>query len=93
MKTEKRSLSLETLRKILNYPVEEWQVAYRDMFRLSFMLMGINFVDMLSLTPESMRDGRIVFNRHKTARLYSMKVEPEAMTLIEKYAGTCYYGF
>jgi len=87
VKTEKRSLSLETLRKILNYPVEEWQVAYRDMFRLSFMLMGINFVDMLSLTPESMRDGRIVFNRHKTARLYSMKVEPEAMTLIEKYAG------
>lgn len=87
VKTEKRSLSLETLRQILIYPVEEWQVAYRDMFKLSFMLMGINFVDMLGLTPEAMRDGRIVFNRHKTARLYSMKVEPEALALIEKYAG------
>lgn len=87
VKTDKRSLSVEKLRQILNYPIEEWQVVYRDMFKLSFMLMGINFVDMLSLSPDSMREGRIVFNRHKTARLYSMKVEPEALGLIEKYAG------
>ena len=57
------------------------------MFKLSFMLMGINFADMLNLKRSDMREGRIVFNRHKTARLYSMKVEPEAMALIEKYAG------
>lgn len=87
VKTDKRSLSVETLRQILNYPVEEWQVAYRDMFKLSFMLMGINFADMLNLSREAMREGRIVFNRHKTARLYSMKVESEALELIEKYAG------
>ena len=87
VKTEKRSLSVETLREILSYPIEEWQVIYRDMFKLSFMLMGINFADMLNLEKNAMREGRIVFNRHKTARLYSMKVEPEAMELIEKYAG------
>ncbi len=87
VKTEKRSLSVETLRQILSYPIEEWQVIYRDMFKLSFMLMGINFADMLNLEKNAMREGRIVFNRHKTARLYSMKVEPEAMELIEKYAG------
>ena len=87
VKTDKRSLSVETLRQILNYPVEDWQVTYRDMFKLSFMLMGINFVDMLNLKREDMREGRIVFNRHKTTRLYSMKVVPEALELIEKYAG------
>lgn len=87
VKTDKRSLSVETLRQILNYSVEDWQVAYRDMFKLSFMLMGINFADMLNLSREAMREGRIVFNRHKTARLYSMKVEPEALELIEIYAG------
>lgn len=87
VKTDKRSLSVESLRQILTYPVEEWQVAYRDMFKLSFMLMGINFADMLNLGKSDMREGRIVFNRHKTARLYSMKVEPEAMELIEKYGG------
>lgn len=88
VKTDKRSLSVETLRQVLEYPVEEWQVMYRDMFKLSFMLMGINFADMLNLKRSDMREGRIVFNRHKTARLYSMKVEPEALALIEKYAGT-----
>ncbi|MGN1354184.1 MAG: phage integrase SAM-like domain-containing protein [Alloprevotella sp.] len=88
VKTDKRSLSVETLRQVLDYPVEDWQVMYRDMFKLSFMLMGINFADMLNLKRSDMREGRIVFNRHKTARLYSMKVEPEAMALIEKYAGT-----
>lgn len=87
VKTDKRSLSVETLRQVLAYPVEEWQEAYRDMFSLSFMLMGINFADMLNLERNAMREGRIVFNRHKTARLYSMKVEPEALELIEKYAG------
>ena len=87
VKTDKRSLTVETLRQILTYPIEEWQVAYRNMFKLSFMLMGINFADMLNLERGDMREGRIVFNRHKTARLYSMKVEPEAMELIEKYAG------
>lgn len=87
VKTDKRSLSVETLRQILNYPIEDWQVVYRDMFKLSFMLMGINFADMLNLEKNAMREGRIVFNRHKTARLYSMKVEPETMALIEKYAG------
>ena len=87
VKTEKRNVSVETLRQIFNYPIEDWQGAYRDMFKLSFLLMGINFADMLNLEKEAMREGRIVFNRHKTARLYSMKVEPEALELIEKYAG------
>ena len=88
VKTDKRSLSVAVLRQVFTYPIEDWQEQYRDMFKLSFMLMGINFADMLNLKRSDMREGRIVFNRHKTARLYSMKVEPEARVLIEKYAGT-----
>ena len=86
-KTAKRSLSVETLREVLSYNIEDWQVIYRDMFALSFMLMGINFVDLLNLKPGDFRDGRIEFNRAKTARLYSMKVEPEALEIINKYVG------
>lgn len=90
VKTAKRNLGVEELRQVFNYAVEDWQVVYRDMFKLSFMLMGVNFADMLNLTKSDMRSGRIEFNRHKTARLYSMKVEPEAMELIKKYAGEDY---
>lgn len=42
---------------------------------------------MLNLKSLDMREGRIVFNRYKTARHHSMKAEPEALALIEKYAG------
>ena len=85
-KTRKRSLSLDDLRKLLNYPAEEYAVIYRDMFALIFMLMGINTKDIHALkeiTPE----GRIEYRRAKTGRLYSLKVEPEAMAIIEKYRG------
>ncbi len=87
VKTAKRNLSVDELRDVFDYEVEEWQVMYRDMFKLSFMLMGINFADLLALTKSQLRGGRIEFNRHKTARLYSMKVEPEAAALIEQYGG------
>lgn len=54
VKTDKRSLSVETLRQVLSYDIEDWQELYRDMFALSFMLMGINFADLLKLdTPTS----------------------------------------
>lgn len=87
VKTAKRNLSVEELRQVFDYAVEDWQVVYRDMFKLSFMLMGVNFADLLNLEKSDMRSGRIEFNRHKTARLYSMKVEPEAAALIEQYGG------
>lgn len=90
VKTAKRNLTVEELREVFNYGVEDWQVPYRDMFKLSFMLMGVNFADMLNLSKSDMRGGRIEFNRHKTSRLYSMKVEPEALELIQKYAGKEY---
>ncbi len=90
VKTAKRNLTTEELREVFNYAVEDWQIIYRDMFKLSFMLMGVNFADLLNLTKSEMRSGRIEFNRHKTARLYSMKIEPEAKELIEKYAGKEY---
>lgn len=84
-KTRKRSLKLDLLRKVFNAEVEDWQEKYRDMFKLTFMLIGINFVDLYNLS--SVEDGRIEYNRAKTNRHYSIKVEPEAMELIEKYAG------
>lgn len=84
-KTRKRSLSVETLRSIFNADLKGWQVKYRDIFKLIFMLIGINFVDLCRL--ENVEDGRIYFKRAKTKRLYSIKVEPEAMELIEQYRG------
>lgn len=84
--TRKRSLSVEELRKLFDYPVEPYAELYRDMFKLIFMLIGINTVDLHGLKQIS-HDGYIEYKRAKTGRLYSIKVEPEAMELIEKYKG------
>lgn len=84
--TRKRSLSVEEIRKLFDYPVEEYAEIYRDCFKLIFMLIGINSVDLWALKSIT-RDGRIEYKRAKTGRLYSIKVEPEAMEIIERYKG------
>lgn len=90
VKTAKRALSVEDLRRLFSAEVESWQEPYLDFFKLSFVLVGINAVDLLHLTPGSLRSGRIEFNRSKTSRFYSLKVEAEAARLFEKYRGSGY---
>lgn len=80
----KRSLTVETLRELFAAkPSRKSMVAALDAFRLSFMLIGINAVDLLSLS--GVDDGRINYERHKTRRQYSIKVEPEALEIISRY--------
>jgi len=84
--TKKRSLKLKELRTLFNFPAEKFMQYYIDLFKLDFMLIGINMVDLCRLKKiES--DGRIYFNRAKTSRAYSIKVEPEALEIIERYHG------
>lgn len=85
--TVKRSLSVESLRELFAYPVEPWQRKYVDYFKLTFLLIGINTIDLLSCTPANYKDGRLTYLRSKTGRLYNIKVEPEAAALIEQYSG------
>lgn len=84
--TRKRSLSVEDLRRLFSYQGTKAQQFYIDMFKLIFMLCGINSVDLYGLKHIT-RDGRIEYRRAKTGRLYSIKIEPEAMEIINKYKG------
>ena len=83
--TAERVLTVEEIRIIAYFNVEECGERYRDYFMLMFFLMGINNVDLCNL--KEITKGRIVFNRQKTNHHFSMKVEPEAMAIIEKYKG------
>jgi hypothetical protein len=58
-----------------------------DLWLLSFFMVGINFKDLLLAGKTQLKKGRLVYNRHKTKTLYSVKVEPEAEALIKKHAG------
>lgn len=82
--TPKRALPLKVLRSIM---LGDDSNRYLDAFRLSFLLIGMNSADLLTLTENNLRDGRIVFHRHKTHRLYSVLVQPEAQAIIDRHRG------
>lgn len=85
--TRKRSLSEVNIRKVFaGEGLETWEIKYLDFFKLSFMLIGMNVVDLCNLTEVT--DGRVEYVRAKTHKPYSIKVEPEAMELIKRHRGT-----
>lgn len=84
--TRKRSLDIDKLRELMEMEVEEkFREKYLDFFRLQFLLIGINTIDLLQ--NAALVGDRIEYRRAKTKRLYSIKAEPEAMELINKYKG------
>ncbi len=88
--TRKRSLSLEDVRMLKDYECEPFQREYRDMFMLMLYLIGINAADLFRLPHSALVGDRIEYRRAKTHKLYSVKVEPEAMGIIERYKGCKY---
>lgn len=85
--TRKRSLTVEQLRALRDWPCEPWQREYRDIFMLMFYLCGINAADLFSALPTDVVNGRLEYRRKKTHKLYSIKIIPEAAAIIDKYKG------
>jgi len=89
-KTQKRSISVDALRKLRvgHYlPAQQRSV---DLFFLSLYLIGINLKDLLYLTPDRVYNGRLEYRRAKTGTLFSVKIFPESLQIIEKYKGNKY---
>lgn len=91
--TKKKALPIDTVRKLLAYkPHEDCQshIIYKDIFMLMIYLQGINISDLMELRHEDVQGGRIEYRRNKTGILYSVKIEPEARAIINKYKGKEY---
>lgn len=86
-KTVSRALTIDELKSIVNLnlpantPIWHW----RNYFMLSFCFIGINFTDLLTLTEDNIVDGRIVFRRRKTGKIYSIKIHPIATEILVNY--------
>ena len=88
--TKKKALTADRLHDLAIRACEPYQVQYRDMFLLMFMLRGINIGDMLKLKKSDIRDGRLDYRRSKVGTLFSVKIEPEAQAIIDRYRGKKY---
>lgn len=84
--TIKRSLTIDELHRLFSFHGNERQTMAVDMFKLSLFLIGINVADLCNLS-EIEKDGYLRYKRQKTQKLYCIKVEPEALAIIEKYSG------
>ena len=89
--TRKRSLLVTTLREFYYSTTTKANETYRDYFFLMFFLIGINIIDLLTAKKSQFDGERLDYVRTKTHKKYSIKVEPEAKMLIDKYAGTGEY--
>lgn len=87
-RAKKINLTTEQFRQLRDYPCAPFQEKYRDLFLLMVYLVGINAVDLFQATPDQVVNGRLVYDRAKTHKPYSIKIEPEAASIINKYKGT-----
>ena len=92
--TQHRTLTLEQMHAIISYePHTERGRLAKDVFLLSFYLIGINTADLYYLTSESLKNGIINYNRCKTDSTrqdgapMSVRVEPEADELLLQHKG------
>lgn len=85
--TRHRALTVEELRDLWRTDVHDWEREYLDMFKLMFLLCGLAPVDLFSLPDDAVQRGRITTKRSKTGQSVSVRVEPEAMEIIERNHG------
>lgn len=84
--TAKRAISKEDISRIIEYKTDNPLVQFAiDIFTFSYIMGGINFVDISNLTKENMMDNRLVYIRHKTKKLIQLPLQDKAIELIEKY--------
>ncbi|MCB0478235.1 MAG: site-specific integrase [Crocinitomicaceae bacterium] len=86
-KTTPRVASIEELRSFFNLNLDKssWEFDHWNYGKLIFMLRGINFTDLALLTKDNIKQGRIVYKRSKTHKLYSIAILPEVQQLISLY--------
>ncbi len=59
----------------------------RDAFLFSFYNAGIRISDILQLTWDNVKDGKLIYKMHKTNRIHSFKLKEKPLLILEKYRG------
>ena len=57
----------------------------RNYFLLSFSLIGMSFTDLAYLKTSNIVDGRLVYRRRKTNRMYDIKMTPVSIQILNVY--------
>lgn len=85
--TEKRALEWDMLKKIIELELNPEHPCFhaRNYFVASYMMYGMNFSDLAYLKKTDIQDGRILYRRKKTGKLYDIKVSVQLKAIIDHY--------
>lgn len=90
--TVPRAITIEELHRFFNLEVKPNCYLYESWLlgKLMFLLIGINFKDLIFLELKNIENGRLIYKRSKTKRIYSIKLLPEALKIIEYFKAKDY---
>jgi len=85
--TEKRAIKVESIKKILELKLtkEHSLFHYRNYFLLSYLTMGMSYIDMAFLRKRDIVDDRIKFQRKKTSKIYDIKITDQMKVFLKFY--------
>ena len=89
-KTVKRSATDDDIKRLqaMILPKHSALQLFRDIFLFSLYAQGMPFVDVAFLRKEQIRDGLIVYERHKTGQQIVVKIEGCIQEIINRYSRT-----
>lgn len=85
--TRKRAVDTEAIRRLSRLDLRKdpgLQLA-RDIFLFSVMTRGMSFVDIAFLRNDNITDGILTYTRRKTHRVMTIRIEPQAERIINRY--------
>ena len=87
MKTEKRAITIDDINRLRRLKLRKGSrlELTRDIFLFSIYTLGMPFVDVAYLRKQNLRDGAIVYMRHKTQQIVHVPLEPCMTEIIRKY--------
>ncbi|WP_165021113.1 site-specific integrase [Dysgonomonas sp. ZJ279] len=86
--TVKRSISKDDILSVISYPYNEENIYEKlsiNLFTFSYLMAGINFVDIAYLTCVNIIENCLVYFRKKTNKLIKTPLQTKAMAIISKY--------
>lgn len=84
----KKAVSEETIVRLASLETEadSFEETAKDLFLFCLMSRGMPLIDALYLKKSQLKDGRIIYNRHKTQNMARPEATPGVMRIIEKYS-------
>ena len=91
IKTEKRAISKDNIKLIMNVDLSQehdYIRLSRDLFVFSYLCSGISFSDMANLKYGNIINDRLIYIRQKTHRKINVPISDEAKEIMKRYVNS-----